>query len=196
MTVSVHVLGDSVPSGDRTTAAGWPRRLPTLVPGVDAVTVVGGMGRSLATLTDDRDGLLAVSGRERGVDETVVLVHAGHNDAQVSGGTPRVDEAAFRSAASTLDAFLTDHTGVDRHAFVGLVPLLRLESSTGVPFDECQPGRSLAYDDLLAAAVGTHLPVARPVDAWTDRTEDGVHPNDAGHAFLAERVAEWLERGG
>jgi hypothetical protein len=84
---------------------------------------------------------------------------------------------------------------VDRHAFVGLVPLHRLDAPGSVPFDGSQPGRSLAYDDALAASVSTHLPVARPVDDWRDRTTDGVHPNEAGHAVVAGRVAGWLGGG-
>ena len=41
-------------------------------------------------------------------------------------------------------------------------------------------------------AVETHLPVARPIEAWHDRTVDGVPPDDAGHAHVADRVADWL----
>jgi lysophospholipase L1-like esterase len=128
-------------------------------------------------------------------DETVVLIHAGHNDAQLRGGAPRVPESRFRDAAAALDRRRGDRVDVDRHAFVGLVPLHRLDAPGSVPFDGSQPGRSLAYDDALAASVTTHLPVARPVDDWRDRTTDGVHPNEAGHAFVAGRVAGWLEGG-
>jgi lysophospholipase L1-like esterase len=39
------------------------------------------------------------------------------------------------------------------------------------------------------------LPVARPVAEWRDRTADGVHPNETGHAFVARRVAEWINDG-
>jgi lysophospholipase L1-like esterase len=74
-----------------------------------------------------------------------------------------------------------------------LVSLLPLEPGS-VPFSDEQLARSLRYDDLLADAVETHLAVARPVAAWHDRTEDGVHPNDAGHAAVAGRVATWLRR--
>jgi lysophospholipase L1-like esterase len=81
---------------------------------------------------------------------------------------------------------------VDRHAFVGLVPLLRLDAPGSVPFGDDQPDRSLSYDALLADRVREHLPVGRPVDDWIARTADGVHPNGTGHAFLAERVAAWL----
>jgi lysophospholipase L1-like esterase len=122
-----------------------------------------------------------------------VLVHAGHNDAQLSGGDPRVTKGLFRDAAADIDRALASRPAVDRHAFVGLVPLLRVDRPGAVPFGETQPDRSLAYDDILAETVTDHVPVARPVDDWVDRTEDGVHPNETGHAFVAERVAGWLD---
>jgi len=183
--IRVLVGGDSVPLGERSDAEAWPERLPALVESLaaDDVTVRADVGASLASLADHEfalDGL------------TVVLVHAGHNDAQLSGGDPRVTEAAFREAAADLDRRLDDAADVSRHAFVGLVPLLPLDREGAVPFSDEQPGRSLRYDDLLAERVATHLPVVRPVDDWADRTADGVHPNGAGHAFLADRVAEWL----
>ncbi len=184
--VDCLVVGDSVPPGERTEAPAWPRRLPALVDGIEAVAVEGGMGTALVDLVDRAETWLDEH------DPAVVLVHAGHNDAQYGGGEPRVTLDEFRAAATDLDAALAGRPGVARHAFVGLVPLL---PGVGVPFDERQPGRSLTYDDALADAVGEHVPVARPVEAWRDRTEDGVHPNDAGHAFVAERVATRLRDG-
>lgn len=183
------VLGDSVPNGARTDADGWPRRLPDLVESVTSVRLHGDVGTSLAALSDEAPAVLD------GADGVTVLVHAGHNDAQLSGGEPRVSEARFREAAATLDQTLADHPAVDRRAFVGLVPLLRLDAPDSVPFAEVQPERALAYDDLLAEAVDSHVPVARPTAAWRDRTVDGVHPDDAGHAAVAERVAAWLTDG-
>lgn len=192
---TLYVLGDSVPHGERTSDTGWPDRLG----GVRAVERHGGMGVSLTSLSERATagdltlhGSVAEDEGRETETETVVLVHAGHNDAQLSGGEPRVPETTFRDAAADLDAFLDADARVDRHAFVGLVPLLRLDRPGSIPFDESQPDRSLAYDDALAAVVATHLPVARPVDEWLGWTEDGVHPNDAGHAFIAERVEAWL----
>ena len=180
------VLGDSVPAGERTDDPGWPRRLPRLVDGLaDDVTVYGGMATSLVDLASDAGEFLpaAPSG-------DLVVVHAGHNDAQLSGGEPRVDPERFRTAAADLDRLLSARA--DRHAFLGLVPLLPLEEPGSVPFSDAQPGRSLEYDARLADSVGTHLPVAEPVDAWRGRTVDGVHPGEAGHSYLAEEVAGWL----
>ncbi len=181
--MNVLVLGDSVPDGARTDAPGWPRRLPDCLPDREVdVTVRADMSTELAALAD------ATVPDE----QAVVVVHAGHNDAQLGGGDPRVPEERFRAAAAELDERLAGSAAVARHAFVGLVPLLPLGESGAVPFSDAQPARSLEYDDALAESVGTHLPVARPVEAWHDRTADGVHPNDAGHAHLADRVADWL----
>lgn len=184
------VLGDSVPLGERTDAEAWPHRLPELVDSFDGrVDVRGSMGVSLASLADGLSDHLA----DAATDSLTVLVHAGHNDAQLSGDDPRVTKETFRDAATEIDRTLASRPAVDRHAFVGLVPLLRVDRPGAVPFDEAQPDRSLAYDDILAETVADHVPVAHPVDDWVDRTEDGVHPNEAGHAFVAERVAEWLD---
>ena len=182
--MDVLVLGDSVPGGARTDAAGWPRRLPDRVAssGVD-VTVRADMSTELAALAD---------GASIPDEGAVVLVHAGHNDAQLGGGDPRVPEARFRAAAAELDERLAASAAVARHAFVGLVPLLPLEDPEAVPLSDAQPARSLDYDDALATAVETHLPVARPVEVWHDQTVDGVHPGDAGHTRVADRVADWL----
>jgi len=185
---AVLVLGDSVPDGAVTSARAWPRRVADRT-GADP-HIHGSMGTTMAELADETAATVREALPEDG--EAVALVHAGHNDAQLSGGEPRVTEAAFRAAARTVGGRLADAAAVDRHAFLGLVPLLSLESG-GVSFSEAQPGRALAYDRALGDAVATHLPVAEPVEAWRERTADGVHPNEAGHAALADRVTAWLE---
>jgi len=188
VTTTLLVLGDSVPHGNRTEATAWPRRLPSLVERVDGdrVTVRGGTGTTLAALAAEADQRIeSVAESER----IVALVHAGHNDAQLSGGDPRVSLEEFRTAAARLDERLAADPAVDRHAFVGLVPLL---PGHDVPFADAHPERSLAYDDALEETVDTHLGVARPVTAWADRTADGVHPDGDGHAAVARRVAAWL----
>ena len=192
-TLTIVVLGDSVPAGERTEATRWPDRLPDLVEELaDAtVDVRGGMGTALADLAAEVD---AIPADPDDAESLLVLVHAGHNDAQLRGGEPRVAEAAFREAAATLDGALAAHPAVARHAFVGLVPLLPRDEPGSVPFGDEQPARALAYDDALGETVATHLPVARPVADWDERTADGVHPNGTGHAAVAERVAAWLSR--
>ena len=161
------------------------------------VVVRGDTGTTLASLADDAETHLDVALEELSTlaalstadPRVVVLVHAGHNDAQLSGGEPRVSETEFRHAATLLDRALADHPAVTRHGFVGLVPLL---PDHRVPFADGQPARSLTYDDALADSVATHYPVARPVGDWHDRTADGVHPEGAGHAAVARTVAERL----
>ena len=186
---AVVVLGDSVPFGHGTDAPAWPARLPDYA-GLDgAVHRYGGMGSALATLTD-RAAVLDEHAREG--TELVVLVHAGHNDAQLSGGEPRVTEAAFREAAATLDRTLADHPAVTRHAFVGIVPLVPLDRPGAVPFSDAQPERSLSYDDVLAETVTDAVPIARDPDRWREWTADGVHPAGEGHDAIARAVAAWL----
>lgn len=161
------------------------------------VVVRGDTGTTLASLADDAETHLDAALEELSTlaalstttPRVVVLVHAGHNDAQLSGGESRVSETAFRHAATLLDRALADHPAVARHGFVGLVPLL---PDHQVPFADAQPARSLTYDDALADSVATHYPVARPVGDWHDRTADGVHPEAAGHAAVARTVAERL----
>lgn len=215
----LHVVGDSVPAGyglNDPSGSAWPARLPDRVPtlGSGAVTVDASTGRTLRDCADRLmgDALAEQFGiGEGGVetggdadDEThVVLVHAGHNDAQLSGGQPRVSEAEFRETAIELDARLADSAVVDRHAVVGMVPLLPLDRPGTVPFGDEQPTRGLGYDDLLAGAVDTHLRVVSDADTatrsapstladWREWTTDGVHPGPAGHDFLARHVAGWL----
>lgn len=191
MPTTILVLGDSVPAGERTDAAGWPHRLPSLVDGLGdpRVAVRGGMATALADLAVEAGAAIEEEVGDADGGETVALVHAGHNDAQLSGGEPRVREERFRAAAARLDRTLADHAAVDRRAFVGLVPPLPDQE---VPLADAQPERALDYDDALAETVAAHLPVARPVEDWRDRTVDGVHPNDAGHEYVAEQVAAWL----
>lgn len=189
---AVVVLGDSVPFGHATDAPAWPARLSEVVTGLPAGAVhrYGGMGTALAALPDRAD----VLGEHARADTTLaVLVHAGHNDTQLSGDGPRVPEPEFRAAAAALDETLAAHGAVARHAFVGLVPLLPLDEPGSVPFSGDQPGRSLAYDAALAETVSTHLPLERDTERWRAWTADGVHPNGDGHAHVAERVAAWLD---
>lgn len=201
-TQTVLVVGDSVPAGERTDAEAWPARLPGLVASLVDTTVEirGGMGTTLpevaASLAGWVDAVVPGADAEASGGSVVVLVHAGHNDAQLSGGEPRVSEAAFRDAAVEIDRTLSTHPAVVARAFVGLVPLLPLAEPGTVPFTDEQPDRSLRYDETLAETVDQHVPVARPVDEWRERTADGVHPDGTGHAFLAERVASWFETDG
>jgi lysophospholipase L1-like esterase len=219
----LHVVGDSVPAGyglDAPTDAAWPARLPEHVAALapERVTVDAGTGR---TLRDCADRLTAGAlgaqfdpgGDAAETGDHVVLVHAGHNDAQLSGGDPRVSEAEFSGTATELDARLAGTDCVDRHAFVGMVPLLPLDRPGTVPVGDEHPARALAYDDLLAETVGTHLRVvsggeadagrddrpggktgvpASTLDDWHEWTADGVHPGPTGHQFLARQVAGWL----
>jgi len=188
------VVGDSVPLGRRCGALPWPHRLVPLLPGPGdrRLSLHARAGVALADLDDTLADAVA---RAATADRLTVLVHAGHNDAQLRDGTPRVEKPAFGRAARDLDRTLAAAPAVDRHAFVGPVPLLRLDEPGSVPFDGAQPDRSLAYDELLADAVATHVPVARPVSAWRERTVDGVHPNAEGHRRIAERVAAALTEG-
>lgn len=168
---SIRVLGDSVAAGYGTDdSPAWPHRIADAPGESVSVTVRGGVG---TTLTDHAADT-ATAGDS---GEVTVLVHAGHND-------------AFRAAAARLDAALSAADRVTSHAFVGLLPLL--DVAGGVGFSAAQPQRALAFDDALAAAVDTHLPVARPIDAWRDRTRDGVHPTPTGHQAVASTVADWL----
>lgn len=183
---TLSVLGDSVPNGYGADAAAWPRRVADLLDSDATVSCHGDVGTTLADLSTaapevpaDHDG-----------DRPTVLVHAGHNDAQLSGGEPRVPVERFRAAAAALDRALAGADAVERHAFVGLVPPLDVGA---VRFADDQPDRALRYDAALAEAVDVHLPVAEPVADWRERTVDGVHPDAAGHAYVARRVADWLD---
>lgn len=205
----LHVVGDSVPAGyglDDPTGTAWPARLSeyvaALAPG--RVTVDASTGRTLGDCAE-RLTADALAGQFESADDDdcVVLVHAGHNDAQLSGGEPRVPEADFRETATALDARLAESGVVDRHAFVGMVPLLPLDRPGTIPVGDEHPARALAYDDLLAETVDTHLRVVSDgeagangtpstLDDWREWTADGVHPGPVGHEFLAREVARWL----
>lgn len=165
-----------------------------------SVTVRGGVGTTLTDHAagidtdgrDDGDGVdsALTAATVGGSDAVTVLVHAGHNDAQVSGGDPRVSIDAFRAAAARLDDALRADDRVAKHAFVGLLPLLDVDG--GVGFSAAQPDRSLAFDDTLAATVDTHVPVAEPAESWRDHTLDGVHPAPAGHETVASAAVDWV----
>jgi lysophospholipase L1-like esterase len=216
--MQLFVVGDSVPRGYGTDAPAWPDRLPGSVGSLATadVTVDAATGRSLADcaarlagrdLFDGaRDEEASGDGTPDDPDDTdrVVLVQAGHNDAQLRDGEPRVPEVEFVETATRLDADLAARPDVNRHAFVGLLPLLPLDRPGSVPFGDEQPERGRAYDHALAEAVATHLPVVSEsdeagregsLDDWTRWTDDGVHPGEAGHAFVASVVAAWLDEG-
>ena len=216
----LHVVGDSVPAGyglDGPSDAAWPARLPEHVAALtpERVTVDASTGRTLrdcadrltadtlAEQFDSSDDGAGSGGDAAETGDHVVLVHAGHNDAQLSGGEPRVSETEFNETATELDARLADSDRVARHAFVGMVPLLPLDRPGTIPVGDEHPARALAYDDLLAETVGTHLRVVlggeadadgapSTLDDWREWTADGVHPGPAGHDFLAREVARWL----
>ncbi|MEZ3143095.1 SGNH/GDSL hydrolase family protein [Halobaculum sp. MBLA0143] len=191
---ALAVLGDSVAAGSYTDATGWPSRLSEC----DALsgTSVHRFGSTATTLAEHAETVeehLAetVAAVDTAEPRLCVVVHAGHNDAQLSDGAPRVSEGEFRHAAAELDRTLANHDAVGWHGFLGVVPLLSVTG--GVGFDDAQPGRSLLYDDAIHATVADHRAVARPVEAWHDRTTDGVHPNEAGHEHLAAVVTEWVD---
>lgn len=190
------VAGDSVADGARCEAPAWPARVGDRHD--LAVRVEASMSWELATAgdhalaaideSDAADGSDAADESNAPDESVTLLVQAGHNDCQLSGGEPRVSLDAFAATASELDERLAAHDRVARHAFVGLVPMGLRE---GVPFGGAQPARSHEYDDRLAATVSTHLSIREATD-WADATVDGVHPNDRGHAVIADRVSRWL----
>lgn len=190
---ALAVFGDSVAAGSYTDATGWPERLSEC----DALTDASlhRFGSTETTLAEHAETVAerlteTVAAVDAADPRLCVVVHAGHNDTQLSDGEPRVSEGEFRHAAAELDRTLATHDTVAWHGFLGLVPLLSV--SGGVGFDDAQPERSLLYDDAIQAMVGDHRAVARPIEAWHDRTTDGVHPNEAGHEHLAAVVTDWL----
>lgn len=140
-----------------------------------------------ASVTEPVSGAASASG-ERSPSVTV-LVQAGHNDCQLSGGEPRVSLDRFGETASEVDERLAAHDAVSRHAFVGLVPM---GLSAGVSFGGDQPARSRRYDERLAARVASHVSVADATE-WAAATVDGVHPNAVGHGAIADLVCAWLD---
>lgn len=185
------VVGDSVPAGRNCSEPPWPARLTDHVAALEPtdVTVDASTARTLANCVEPLDSALA-----RSDAPTVALVQAGHNDAQLSGGSPRVSKSEFARTAARIDDQLTATDRLHVGAVVGLIPLL---PGYSVPFSDDQPERGLEYDRALAEGVRTHLPVIgddgpTTLGDWSGLTADGVHPTAAGHERIANAVAPWL----
>ena len=182
------VVGDSVASGGGDEAGGWPERLAErLALSPRAVRIDARTARTMVHVRDHLDDMLETAG-----ERPLVLVHVGHNDPQDADDGPRVDPAAFAAAAETVDRALAGDPAVVAHAVVAPVPLVALERPDAVPVSEAAAERNRRYEERLRRAVAPYVALGGTPATWAERTADGVHPNSAGHAAIADRVAAWI----
>ena len=149
----------------------------------------------------DRDFCSRVS--EMDADADIVLVFGGTND-HGHGNAPlgTVEDQTpdtFHGALNTLYSLLKEH--FPGAAIVVLTPLHRADENTpkedsgAVLSDYVEIIRNAAHrhglpvlDLYAASAIAAHIP-----EVAQQLTTDGLHPNDEGHAILAQEIAAFLK---
>jgi lysophospholipase L1-like esterase len=117
------------------------------------------------------------------------VLMTGLNDARLHGISPAAREAYDDALAVVFRAF---------HQASPAAPVLALEQpyigdySAYEPFHRASDAVIDAYNATLRQAASRHLPApVVAIEGWrvdTMVSADGVHPNDAGHAYLAQAV--------
>lgn len=161
------------------------RRLTHLAAACLGMTLVNaGVGGSSTT---DTAGLVRRDGAVRG---DAYLLLAGLNDARLHG----MDPAALDAYGSALESIVTACEAAVSDAVVLLVeqpPLLDYRRYP--PHDQGSVSAVDAYNLRMVDVAGRHRQaVLVHVDGWDAATmldEDTVHPNDLGHAIIADAAA-------
>lgn len=182
-------IGDSYTRGVGSTGAGFVT-LVARAKGWEAVNLGRGGTGYLNELTEPKVAL-----RSCGMDYCPpyagVLAEAGQLDAEVvvvSGG--RNDAGSDRTAvAAAIDEFFVDL----REA----LPRARIYATSPIWDDDGAPAGLKAISaevrESVQAVGGTYLDIGRPLAGEPGLvSEDGVHPNDEGHAAIAEAIVEAL----
>lgn len=139
-----------------------------------------GVGGSLTTQTAELVSTTPVPRAD------VYLLMAGLNDARLHGADP----AALRGYADAVATILAALDGAGHGAAVVAIEQPRLLDYTRHgPFDRGSDEIVAAYNEVLRAqarAAGARVAVPAGWDPATMLAADTVHPNDAGHACLAD----------
>jgi lysophospholipase L1-like esterase len=179
-------LGDSFTSGwdgAGLGAAGWPRLVGSARGWRTVNLAVAGTGFRNPGWTNQPIAARVSTALQS--DPDVIIVAGGHNDSRWSAA------ATARAADEVIDRL---RTAAPDALLVIVAPIWQ----NGSP-----PGRALALRDHLrrkAEAVGAVF-VDPLAEGWFSGPghrligSDGLHPTDAGHRFIAERVRAALERG-
>lgn len=150
----------------------------------------------------DQDFCGRAGSMEKDVDVTVVFGGTndyGHGDAPMGGEEDRTPDTFIGACHFLFQTLLESYPGAKT---VVLTPLRRLDQDT--PKGE----RGLRLEDYVnqirRIAEGYGIPVLDLYEASAIRasdpetaarlTTDGLHPNDAGHAILAEEIGEYLKK--
>ncbi|MFD1505683.1 SGNH/GDSL hydrolase family protein [Georgenia yuyongxinii] len=169
------IAGDGASRPDRCLVATAGRAL-------GATVLNRGVGGSLST---DTAALVAAAAVPRA---DAYLLMTGLNDARLHGAAP----AALGEYAAALATVLGAFGDASPDAAVAIIEQPRLVDYTRhEPYDRGSDELLDAYNDVLrtaAAAAGALVAAPSSWDPATMLAEDTVHPNDRGHAYLAQVV--------
>ena len=172
--MKVVACGDSITAGQHVSAgSGWVELLGYMNAGVSGDTTRLGLERFPADV------------QESGADR--VLIQFGHNDANCwvsDRGLPRVSLPAFRANLVEMIA---------RARWFGIEPIL-----VGLTRPDCNPGYVATCDRYNREAYDVAHETTTPwIGMWPHFwprhfLDDGLHLNEEGHKFYADRVRDFL----
>ena len=135
-------------------------------------------------------------------DADVVFVFGGTNDyghgKAPIGEKDDVTPYTFYGAVKCLARYLKDTYGAEKTVFI--LPARRFDDDK----PRCEGGQALsAYADIINRVCKEYgikvldlfndgFPVPQ-TDAGDEYTTDGLHPNDRGHEFIAEKICRFIE---
>lgn len=195
----IAVTGDSLTAGSSfNTAAGngtWFHRFCRMLGYEDTWnTAIGGTGY----IADNTGASVAMGARVSDVTSYApdrIICWAGYNDNGLSQAA--IDTAArayFKQLASALDSYVVvigcwSPSGSPAGSLINTDETLRLAAADAkYPFISPITGKVYDADGRLIASLGAWITAAN-TSRFVNAT-DNIHPNDAGHAYLARRIAE------
>jgi lysophospholipase L1-like esterase len=195
----IMVTGDSLSAGSSfNTGAGagtWFHRFCRILGYEDTWnTAIGGTGY----IADNSGSSVTMGARVTDVTGYApdrIICWAGYNDnGQPAASTDAAARAYFRQLASALDAYTViigcwSPTGSPAGSLVTTDETLRQAAADfKMPFISPITGKVYNADGLQVASLGAWITSANA--SRFVNSSDNIHPTDAGHAYLARRIAE------
>jgi lysophospholipase L1-like esterase len=208
--VRILIFGDSIAQGYYDLASGgWANLLfidglKQKVRRTDNTSEIFNLGVSGDTIRGVRERLESELEARRWEDEPFVLIFAiGFNDTRFDDNTPYSTPLKFQSELEALHQTASKYS--NKIVYVGLTSVDEAESApwqfnTGNQNIIWTNERIALFDAVIKDIASSHAATYVPLlDTFLEKQKtiplhaDGIHPNDAGHQLIFERVSQAIK---
>jgi lysophospholipase L1-like esterase len=207
----IYVFGDSITQGFWDASGGWVQQLSSVVHSATLDNMLNGDGKSyievynLGVSGDSTEGVLKrlkneVESRRLYAEDEVIIISVGLNDSiLMSDNTALMDVYEFQE---TYEKLIKEALGLTNRVYC--VGLTAVDEKLTSPWKFSSTGKqwgnnriNLFEDSIKQSAQRLSVPFIPIHDEFLellskgeDLLADGLHPNNAGHKFIAKAVAE------